>query len=576
MTQAPNTLRKVLSKCTPFFVYAGVFSFSLNLLALASPLYMLTVFDRVLSSRSNETLVVLTLIFAFFLAIESIIKKLRTRLFARLGDTVFLKLREPVLNAVLSFDQKEAAAVHGLEDLESIKSFLAGSGLRAAFEVPWIPIFLWVLWLFHPALSMIALVSALTMFGLTYLEDVVSKKNQAMASLKGRESQDFIVHALRNAEVVSALSMRDNIRAKWEVVNNEYYDESVKARSKVGGILAFSEFVRGALGMGSIAAAAYLVINVEGVSPGVLMASTIVMGKATAPILTVLGSWRSFVLVRAAYERLDTLLGTAEQQRRGFEPPEPAGRVSVESLLYFISRDKTILNGINFQLAAGEALGIIGTSASGKTTLARLLVGIMRPSDGAVRLDSADVSQWSANGLGQWIGYLPQDQQLFEGTVAENIARMANPHDKVDEVVAAARRVGVHDFMLRLIKGYDTEVGPGGKFLSGGQRQLVALARAVYGNPKLVVLDEPNSYLDGNSEALLLDMIQRLKADGITQIIISHKPSVLADVDKILVLGQSKQLMFGPRDEILQRMNVATGPNIVPMHADKHPGKDVA
>jgi PrtD family type I secretion system ABC transporter len=553
-------LREVFSKCRPFFVYGGIFSLATNFLGLASSFYMMTIFDRVLPSRSNETLAVITVFFVFVLVIDAVLDSFRSRLFAQLGDTLYLRLRKPVLDAVLRFRQQGGAASgHGLDDLDIVKGFLAGSGLKAAFEIPWIPVFLWVLWLFHPLLSIIAMVSALILFGLTYLENVVAKKNQSQANLKQRESGDFIHRAFGNAEVVTALAMQANVQQRWEAVDDQYHEQALKARNKVGVITGFSTFIRSFLQVGAMGTAAYLVLNVEGMTPGVMIASTIIMGKATAPILKVLGSWRSFLACRAAYQRLDELLQEQQSFTEGFKHSAPEGHLSVESLLFFLNRDRTILNGINFKLGAGEALGVIGSSASGKSSLARLLVGLYRPSDGAVRLDGADVHQWALNGLGDYIGYLPQDQQLFAGTVAENIARMGDAYKQVEAVVEAAKRAGIHDMILRLPKGYDTQIGIGGAVLSGGQRQLIGLARALFGRPRFVVLDEPNSSLDGQSELILLDMIRGLKADGVTVVIIAHKPSILQDMDKLLVLGQSKQLMFGPREEIMRRLDSPGG-----------------
>jgi PrtD family type I secretion system ABC transporter len=553
-------LRPVVAGCVPIMTYAGLLSLVIDLLSLASPLYMMVVFDRVLTSRSNETLFVLTAIFAYALALEVLIDKLRTRLFAQLGETVFARLREPVIARVLDFRTDTGEQGHALEDLETLKGFLSGTPLKAAFEIPWIPIFLMVLWAFHPVLALIALVSALILFGLTYLEEVVTKGNQLRTIARDREARDYLQHAVKNAEVLTALNMTPRIGASWENLNEAFHVEARKARTKIGLIQAFSRFTRGILSMGSMATAAYLVINVDGVSPGVTIASTIILGRATAPILTVLNSWKSFIMARLAYQRLDSLLNQHASGTKRFEPPAPKGQLRVERLLYVIRRERTVLNGIHFELAPGEALGIMGASGSGKTTLARLLVGIYQPNEGVARLDGADVFQWSQAGLGQWIGYAPQDQQLFPGTVAENIARMEQAHVLVEEVVAAARRVGAHEIFLKMPKGYDTEVGVGGAFLSGGQRQLVALARACFGEPKLLVLDEPNTFLDGDAEAMLLEMVRQNREDGVTQVIISHKPSLFQDVDKILYLGESRQLLFGPRDEVFARLRVNATP----------------
>jgi PrtD family type I secretion system ABC transporter len=558
------TLREIFSTCRPFFLFGGLFSFFAELLALTPALYMLQVYGRVLSSRSNETLMVLSVIVVLALITDSILDAVRARLFARLGDTVYTKLREPVLDAVLRFGRKGGVYKHGLEDLDTMRAFLSGAGVKALFEIPWIPIFFWVLWAFHPLLSALAMGSALIMFALTYLEEVVTKRNQTEASAKRRESADFIGQTLRNAEAVSALGMQGNVQRRWQDIDNEYLGESFLASKKISGITGFSKFTRQALSIASMGTAGFLVINYGDVSPAIMLASTIVLGKAVAPLVTVLNSWRSFIHFRTAYRRLDELLRDRQSNMAGFKHLPPKGRLSVEKVLFYLSRDRTILNGINFELEPGEALGVIGASASGKTSLARLMVGLYRPSDGVVRLDGIDVFQWAQNGMGTHIGYLPQDQQLFAGTVAENIARMGDAYTQVEAVVEAARRAGVHDLILGLPQGYDTEIGAGGALLSGGQRQLIALARALFGRPQFVVLDEPNSNLDGPSELLLMEVMRNLKAEGVTVVIIAHKPSILQDMDKLLVLGQGGQLMFGPREEVFGRLGHANMSLAVP------------
>lgn len=547
-------LREVFSECRLFFVYGGLFSFFAGLLALAPALYMLQVFNRVLSSRSIETLMVLSAIFVIALLVDALLDSLRTRLFIRLGDTVYAKLREPVLEAVLRFGNKGSVNKHGLEDLDTLRIFLTGSGIKALFEIPWIPIFFWVLWAFHPILSAIAVGSAFAMFCLTYLEEVVTKRNQTAASAKRRESADFIGHAFRNAEAVTALAMQDSVQRRWQVIDDQYLDESFLASKKISTIVGLSRFTRHFLSVASMGAAAFLVIVVPGTSPAIMLASTIVLGKAVSPIVIVLNSWRSFIGFRTAYRRLDDLLRDRLALKEGFKHLAPKGRVSVEKALFYLDRDRTILNGVDFDLEPGEALGVIGASASGKTSLARLMVGLYKPCDGVVRLDGVDVFQWAQNGMGEYVGYLPQDQQLFAGSVAENIARLGDAYDQVEAVVDAAQRAGIHEMILSLPKGYDTQIGSGGALLSGGQRQLIALARALFGRPRFVVLDEPNSNLDGQSELLLMEVLRNLKAEGVTVVIIAHKPSILQDMDKLLVLGQGRQLMFGPREEILGRL----------------------
>lgn len=553
------SMRGIFAECRSFFVYGGLFSFAINILALAVPLYMLQIFNRVITSRSNETLFMLTFVFIAALIVDAILDVLRSRLFIRLGDTIYTKLRSTVLKAVMRFNNQADANKHGLEDLDAVRTFVSGSGTKALFDIPWIPLFFTVLWLFHPVLAFLAIVSAAMMFALTIVEEVVAKKNQTEANKKRRESADFIGNAFRNAEAVTALGMRGEIQKRWQQVDDIYLSESFFAIKKVSLITGFSKFTRTSLHIIAMGTAAFLVINVEGMSPGVMIASTILMGKTIAPIVTVLSAWRSFIGFREAYHRLDKLLKEQEAIQSGFEHLPPKGELSVERLLFFLDRSRTILNGVDFRLEPGEALGVIGASGSGKTTLARLLVGLYQPSDGNIRLDGADVYQWSQTNLGNHIGYLPQEPQLFKGTVAENIARLGDAYSQVEPVVEAAQRAGIHDMILRLPKGYDTDVGAGGAFLSGGQKQLVALARALFRGPQLVVLDEPNSNLDGQSELLLLEVIRDLKAEGVTVVVIAHKPSLLQDVDKMLVLGQGKQLMFGPREDVMKRLSHTGG-----------------
>jgi len=560
-----TSLRDVLRNCTPYFVYAGIFSLITGILGLAPTFYMLTMFSKVLTSRSMETLYVLTVIFVYAIIIEAALDAVRTRFFYSLGNTVYAKLREPVLQATLHFRKAGDEKTEGVEDLDEMRDFLSGTGLKALFEIPWIPIYFWVLWLFHPILCAIAVGSATIMFGLTFLDELITKKDEILAYARKKESQAILNQSIKNVEAVSAMSMQPHLLKRWNEANHAYLEQSLLARKKSSQVVAWSKVIRNILSIASMGTAAYLVINVPGTSSGMILASTIVLGKTVAPILTVLAAWRSVISARSAYARLEELLKTQREFRKGFQHPMPEGHLSVERLLFFLSRDRTILNGIHFQLEAGESLGIIGSSAAGKTSLARLLVGIYKPSDGVVRLDGADVHQWSQNGLGDYIGYLPQDQQLFAGSVAENIARMGDPYEFSGQVIEAAKRAGIHDMILRLPKGYDTEIGAGGSVLSGGQRQLIGLARALFGRPSFVVLDEPNSNLDGESELILLEVIRRLKSERVTLVVITHKPSLLQDVDKLLVLGQSKQIMFGPYPEIMKRLGYASG--VVPASA---------
>lgn len=545
------TINLLLRRCWPFFFYAGIFSLASNILALAPSLYLLTVFDRVLTSRSNETLLALSAIFLFALAVEAIIDRQRTLLLTRLGETFFTQLQDRIFKALLHFRGANNDQRNGLTDLEEIKNFFGGSGLKAAFEIPWIPLYLWVLWLFHPLLSVIAFFSALIMLGMTYVEEVITARNEKEASRWLRNANQFVDEVFRNAEAVMALGMQNQVETRWNSVHGQFLGESAASKWKASAISGASKFVRNTLQLAEMGAAAWLVINVDGVSPGVTVAATIILGKAMSPMLTVLGSWREFIRFRESLRRLNLML-EEDAPAPGLRHPAPKGAVSVERILFFLDRERNILNGIQFELEAGESLGIVGASGSGKTSLARLLGGIYKPSDGVVRLDGVDVFQWSSNGLGAHVGYLPQNQQLFEGTVAENICRMADPYQDPEGVLEAARSAHAHDMILRLPGGYDTPIGSGGGRLSGGQRQLIALARALYGQPRMVILDEPNANLDVQGELLLMETLRQLQDDKVTHIIVSHNPSLLQQVDKLLILEEGRQVAFGERRAVIQ------------------------
>jgi len=551
--------REVLSQCRWYFLYMLFFSFLIRVLHLATAIYMLVIFDTVVPSKSNPTLFVISAIFLYAIIIQTILEYLQDRLFRQLGETIYVRMRRAVFDTIMRFSNQGEVQKHAMDDLEIFKSFIAGQGMQTLISIPWIPLFLFVLWAFHFALFLVCLITAAILFSLTMIEEITLSGNQAESNKKLRESRDLMANIVKNSEVIGAMSMHDNVLKRWASVNDEYQERSRSAMRKAGIVMGISSFVKNALHIVSMTVAAYLIINIQGMTLGVMIASNILMSKAIGPILGVLGAWRGFLNFREAYRRLEDLLKDRQGAQEGLKLAPPEGHLSVESLLFFLDRERTILNGVNFQLEAGQTLGVIGSSASGKSSLARLMVGIFKPCDGTVRLDGADVHHWSQNGLGEYIGYLPQEQQLFSGTVAENIARMGDANSKVAEVVDAAKRAGAHEMILRLPKGYDTEIGPTGGKLSGGQRQLIALARALCGRPKFIVLDEPNTYLDGQSELMLLAALRTLKAEGVTVVIVSHKPSLLQDADKILVLGQGKQVMFGPREEVMRKLGHVSG-----------------
>lgn len=566
-------MKAILSRCKAFVVYTALFSLVIDILMLVPPLYMLQIFDRVLTSRSNETLLMFTFISLFLLGINGLLDGLRSKLLIRFAVVVEKLLGTDVLEMTLKTANRADIPKNGLEDVRTIQSFLCGRGIKAFTELPWIPFFLGLIFLFSPLLGLIALIATGLLLVLTVIDERITSGRQKQSNDMLRQTSSFANAALINAEVVSVLGMQAEVAARWSTLNDGYLDHTAAANKSSSQVQAAAKVVRFVAQVSSMGAAAYLIINNHAITPGIMVASTIILGRVMAPIDHVIGTWKAFINVREAYHRLDRLLAEAQANESDILLPEPRGKLVAERLLFFIHRDHYILNAIDFSLDPGESLGVIGPSASGKTSLARLLVGYYKPSDGYVRLDGADVRDWAQGDLGRYVGYLPQSVTLFPGTVAENIARMGDAKACSARIIEAAQRARIHEMILTLPNGYDTVIGDGGaSLISGGQRQVIALARALYGNPRLVVLDEPNANLDGQSELALIEIISNLKKEGITTVIITHKPSVIKDVDKLLVLRRGRQLMFGPNHEVLRALNMA--PRELPAVGDA--GSDAA
>lgn len=551
-------MKDIVDRFWKYVLYIGLLSFALDVLMLTTPLFMLGVFDKVLASRSNETLLVLLGLALYAVLMAGILDSLRSRLLNRFGAAFKTYLAPRVLEIGLHSIHQPEPAQHGLDDVNELESFLTGQGIKGFFELPWIPIYLLLLYFFHPALAATALILTLLLFALTVAEDRLTSAHQKRATELSRRASTYAFVARQNAETVSALGMESAVKDRWSRLNDDALDHGGRAARSTARIQGLTKFVRVGGQMMGMAVGAYLILNVQDVTPGIMVASVLVMGRAMGPIAHVIGAWRSFIGARSAFCRLSRLL--AETNARDLPTmrlPRPRGEVFVEQLYFHLSREQRILNGLHFKLAAGESLGIIGPSGSGKTTFARLLVGLLKPTQGHVRLDGADVHLWASGDLGQHMGYLPQEVVLFPGTVAENIARMGNPETCTDAVIDAARQAGAHDMILKLPAGYATQVGDGGARLSGGQRQLVGVARALFGNPSLVVLDEPNSNLDSVAEASLIAVIRDLMERKVTVAVITHKPSVVRNVDWLLVLRGGEQSLFGKNEEVLRVLNAA-------------------
>lgn len=559
-------MNKILARFKRYIVYLGCISFLLDILMLTPTLFMINVFDKVLSSRSNVTLLVLGGLALYALLVQGVLDALRSRLFMRFGVTLQKMLAPPILETSLQGLKQSELTQHGLDDVNEIKSFLTGSGIKAFFEVPWIPVFWVVLYLFHPALAAVALIISLLLFALTVAEDRLTSADHKRAVELGRRASNFAILARQNAEAVSSLGMQSAITARWCRSNDEHLTHSARAARRGATIHAFAKFLRVSGQMLAIAVSAYLIINTQEITPGIMVGGALIMGKAMGPIDRLIGTWKSFVNARAAHARLAKLLVEVENNASpSLRLPRPRGDLAVERVFFQTVSERRILSGINFRLNAGESLGVIGPSGSGKTSLARLMVGLYPPTQGHVRLDGADVYQWAQRDLGPYLGYLPQNVVLFPGSVAENIARMQDPEVHSEAIIEAAQQARIHELILQLPKGYNTEVGEGGAILSGGQRQLVGLARALFGNPSFVVLDEPNASLDGTAELALIEVIRDLKKRGITTVVIAHKPSLIRDVDRLLVLRGGEQKLFGRNQDVLRELNAE--------HAPGHPAE---
>jgi ATP-binding cassette subfamily C exporter for protease/lipase/ATP-binding cassette subfamily C protein EexD len=550
-------VRALSGKIWPLIVYAGLFSLVVNVLLLVPPLYMLQLFDRVISSRSEETLVMLTLAAGVALAMMALLDAVRARLFLGCGVALERKLGPHVLEALLAQINRTggAAQAAGLRDVAALRAFFVGSPVLALFDAPWLPIFLALIWLFHPLLGAVALGGAAVMLAIAALNERFTRRTLERAQEEARRAGRFVEASLRNAEAVSALGMHGAVTRRWRALNDRMIAEQIDGTTRGSSFSALTKFARQAIQMLMLGTGAYLVIT-QRATPGVMLAGTVVLGRALAPVEMLVASWRQIVEARAAWNRLAALLVAEPESARPTELPAPAGELSVERVVFKLAdAQRPALQGVSFALRAGESLGLIGPTAAGKSTLARLIVGVWRPGAGAVRLDGADVAAWPREQLARHVGYLPQSVELFPGTVAENIARLGEPDSEA--VIRASRRAHSHEMILRLPEGYDTQVGDGGARLAPGQRQRIALARALYGEPKLAVLDEPNSDLDVDGEHALLQALQELKRDRVTVVVIAHRPSLLASVDKLLVLKDGVAELFGPRAEIMARVTRA-------------------
>jgi PrtD family type I secretion system ABC transporter len=547
-------MKALWSELRPAMFHIAAFSFVINLLFLVPAFFTMQVFDRVISTNSHDTLLVLLFGTGVALLILMALDYVRTRLQNVVGNLLDEQLSPPVVKAIVARAARApgSARTDGIRDVASLRALFAANGLIAVFDAPWVFIYVAVIWMFHPALGMGAAFAAVLMLGLAWLNDRLSRDAMETLQKEGRRASHYVESSLRNAEVLQALGMTQRLLARWRGLQNQIAGMQTSASRRAVGFTVATKTVRQAIQILMLSLGAWLVLSQEA-SGGIMIATSILLGKAVQPVEQLVGSWRVLIEARAAYARLSELSREFEREESRVSIPAPEGRLTAENVSFRPPGTETpVLANIAFALAPGESLAIVGPSAAGKSTLARLLTGIWVPSTGKVRLDGADMAYWPREELGPHIGYVPQDVELFDGTVADNIARL----DKVDSeaVVDAAQRANAHELILMLPQGYDTPVGEQGSRLSPGQRQRIALARALYGNPKLVVLDEPNSNLDGAGEVALAHALGAMRTAGVTTIVITHRPSLIAHVDKIMVLAAGRIQQFGPAGEVMKEM----------------------
>ena len=562
-----NPLQRTLRRSKKLLIAVGLFSGVINLLALTGSFYMLQVYDRVLPSNSVPTLIGLTVLMALLYIANGFLDFIRVRVMSRVGVRMDNDVRASVYRAIRMMPLRFRKSGDGLQpvrDLDTIRGFFSGLGPTALFDLPWVPIYLLVVFLFHPILGVFALFGAIILVTLTLMTEQKTREPTMSAVSSASSRFAFGEETRRNAELIHALGLGDRMLARWEKLTAQHVTDQMTANDAASGIGSISKMMRLFLQSGILGLGAWLVIRGE-VSAGTIVAASIIMARALAPIETAIAHWRGFVATRQSYDRLSKMfemmdIGAEEADLVAL--PKPSSSLIVRNLAIAAPGERNpIIHGITFSLKAGEGLGIIGPSASGKSTLARALMGIWQPLSpaGSVRLDGAALDQWSPEALGRHIGYLPQEIALFAGTVAENIARF-DPDATSETIVKAAEAAGVHDMIVNLPDGYQTKIGEGGTGLSAGQRQRIALARALYGDPFLVVLDEPNSNLDTAGDNALTAAIQSVRARGGIAIVIAHRPSALAAVDTVMAMARGQVAAFGPKAEVLREVLGRTQP----------------
>jgi ATP-binding cassette subfamily C protein/ATP-binding cassette subfamily C protein EexD len=546
-----SPLTNALKACYPALGTTFILSMFINAAMLASPLYSMQVYDRVLTSRNVSTLLMLTLIVGVFLVLYGILEFTRSGVLARAGAKFESALRRPLFETMMKAElsPQHRLGQQTIRDAETIRECITGGVAAIICDLPWTPIFVVLCFMQHFVLGTVALVGAFVLFGLAVATEVFTRSGVNEAGRLANEANRFAASALRNGEVVRGLGMGDVVLDRWSGAQYAHIAVHSAATERGAALHALVKFVRLTVQISLLCAGAWLAIDRE-ISPGAMMAASIIMGRALAPIEQIVGQWKRIVAFRTSFNRLESLFQALPLGEAPTALPTPKGNIEVtNAVIWPPNATRPAVKGVSLSLKAGESMAIVGASASGKSTLARALAGVWPLRDGTVRIDGAEYGQWDQNVLGKHIGYLPQDIELFSGTVAENIARLGKVDPKA--VVAAAQAAGAHEVILRLPNGYDTVLGEGGVALSGGMRQRVGLARALYGCPRLVILDEPNSNLDEEGEKALGRAMAAMKAAGCTVIAVTHRNLLLAHVDKLMVMSFGQVIAQGPRDEVI-------------------------
>ncbi len=552
-----DELRAVRRRSRGLYWFTAIFSFFVNMLMLTGPLYMRQVYDRVLGSRSEATLVALSLLVVFLYGMMGLLDYARGRILARAGARFQANLDQRVFDAMIrrSAVARDPVAQTGLGDLEAIQRLISSPVLGAAFDLPWTPVFLAGIALFHPWLGILALVGGTVLIAIALLNQLFSRVPQQQANISGHRANLMSEEIRSEAEMIQSMGMRGAAFLRWRNARLAALKDTLRANDTSGGFTTLTKTLRLFLQSAMLGLGAYLVLRGE-MSPGAMIAGSILMGRALAPIELGLGQWAMVQRAMKGWNSLAELLTKTPPEPERTALPKPKALVEVQGLAVVPPGDnRAILRNVSFRVQPGQAIGVIGPSGSGKSTLAKALTGAWRPAAGTVRLDGAAIDQYAPDVLGRHIGYLPQRVQLFDGTIAQNIARLA-PEPDAEKVVAAAKKAAAHDMIVKLPDGYDTPVSAGGGRLSGGQMQRVALARALYDDPVLVILDEPNSNLDNDGSVALNRAIKQLKAEGKAVMIMAHRPAAIQECELLLVIDQGVQTAFGPKDKVLQDMVV--------------------